>query len=51
VAYLEAVAEKNPAAFLQLRGKVLPLQVNEAGNDPMVPAPVIHVHVPWQSEP
>jgi hypothetical protein len=32
-AYLERVAEQNPAAFLTLLGKVLPLQVNGSAAD------------------
>lgn len=44
IAYLEAQALKNPNAFLTLIGRVLPLQVNEGGSDPLVPRPVIHVH-------
>ena len=43
--YLQAQAKKNPNAFMQLVGKVLPLQVKEGGKEPVVPAPVIHEHV------
>ena len=45
-AYLEEQAAKNPNAFMQLVGRVLPLQVKEDGTDPVVPAPVTHVHEP-----
>lgn len=47
VKYLKACATnpKTKAAFLQLVGKVLPLQVKEGGKDPVVPAPVIHEHI------
>lgn len=46
VTYLEKQAkQKNPAAFLALVGKVLPLQVRQDGDEPRVPAPVIHEHV------
>lgn len=47
VTYLEGCA-KNPklkAAYLQLVGKVLPLQVKDGGKEPVVPAPVIHEHI------
>lgn len=43
--YLEKQAAANPNAFLQLVGKVLPLQVKQDGDDPRVPAPVIHEHI------
>jgi hypothetical protein len=33
VAYLASKAESHPAAFMSLVGKVLPLQVNGAGED------------------
>jgi hypothetical protein len=42
--YLEAQATKNPAVFLSLVGRVLPLQVKEGGDDPKVPTVVKHVH-------
>ncbi len=45
VAYLETQARDQPNAFLTLVGKVLPLQVKQDGEEPMVPAPVIHNHV------
>lgn len=31
VGYLQAQADKSPAAFITLLGKVLPLQVNQSG--------------------
>lgn len=34
--YLQAQAEKNPAAFLTLIGKVLPLQAGGEGGGPLV---------------
>ena len=43
--YLEKQAKENPNAFLGLVGRVLPLQVKDGGNEPQVPAPVIHEHV------
>ena len=36
VAYLARQAEENPAAFLALLGKVLPLQVAGAGGGPIL---------------
>lgn len=45
VTYLEQQAKKNPNAFMQLVGRVLPLQMKDGGKDPVVPAPVIHEHV------
>ena len=42
VSYLVEQSTKNPTAFLTLVGRVLPLQVKEGGDDPMVPATVIH---------
>lgn len=36
VAYLQTQADKNPAAFLQLVGKVLPLQVSGEGGGPVI---------------
>ena len=42
--YLEQQAKKNPNAFMQLVGRVLPLQVKDGGAEPQVPAPVNHVH-------
>jgi len=44
VSYLVAQSSKNPTAYLALIGKVLPLQVKQDGNEPMVPAVVIHEH-------
>ena len=35
-AYLERQAEEQPAAFLTLLGKVLPLQLASAGDNPLV---------------
>ena len=43
--YLAEQATKNPNAFLALIGRVLPLQVKQDGDDPRVPAAVIHQHV------
>lgn len=43
-AYLEIQAEKNPVAFMALVGRVLPLQVNDGGADPIVPTVVRHVY-------
>jgi hypothetical protein len=43
-AYLQEQAAKNATAFMQLVGRVLPLQVKETGAEPMVPKPVVHVH-------
>lgn len=47
--YLEKQAKKNPNAFLGLVGRVLPLQVKDGGNEPQVPAPVIHEHLAAES--
>ena len=44
-AYLTAQATKQPAAYLALIGRVLPLQVKDGGDEPQVPKPVIHQHV------
>ena len=44
VTYLESQADTNPNAFMALVGRVLPLQVKDGSDDPMVPAPVNHVH-------
>jgi hypothetical protein len=48
-AYLERQA-RHPTALLTMVGKVLPFQVKEAAADPIVPKPVIHVHVPWHED-
>lgn len=47
VAYLSKCARdpKTRGAYLQLVGKVLPLQLKDGGRDPVVPAPVIHEHI------
>ena len=45
VEYLTEQARKQPTAFLQLVGRVLPLQIKEGGADPTVPRPVIHQQV------
>lgn len=45
VTYLQKQATANPNAFMALVGRVLPLQVKDGGDDPQVPAPVIHQHV------
>lgn len=42
--YLEEQAHKQPAAYMALIGRVLPLQVKDGGTEPQVPAPVQHVH-------
>jgi len=47
-AYLERQAEQNPAAFLTLLGKVLPLQVNGPAADG---APQVKYVVEWVSPP
>lgn len=47
VEYLKSRATDNPAAFLTLLGKVLPLQVNGAGKDG---AHVFRVEAPWLEE-
>ena len=46
-AYLEecATAKETKGHFLALVGRVLPLQVKDGGNEPQVPAPVIHEHL------
>src|SRR3990167_5911887 len=44
-AYLERQAEKQPAAYMALIGRVLPLQVKQDGDDPRGPAAAIHQHV------
>ncbi|MDO8677216.1 MAG: hypothetical protein Q7R30_01435 [Acidobacteriota bacterium] len=43
VAYLTTQATKNPTAFLTLVGKVLPLQVTGAGDQPLVPQAITFV--------
>lgn len=43
VDYLESQAKENPNAFMQLVGKVLPIQVKEGGADPRVPAKTLAV--------
>lgn len=50
VAYLEAQARKQPAVFLGLVGRVLPLQVKQDGQEPMVPAKVVHEHITGGTE-
>ena len=41
--YLVKQSHENPAAFMALIGRVLPLQVKEGGDDPRMPAAdVIH---------
>lgn len=44
VDYLKVQSKKNPTAFLTLVGRVLPLQVKQNGDEPRVPATVIHEH-------
>ena len=47
VDYLKEQAKANPTAFLSLVGRVLPLQVKDGGNDPMMPKPVVNeIHMP-----
>jgi hypothetical protein len=46
VQYLTAQAASNPAAFMALVGRVLPLQVNDGGDDPRVPVRVVHEYHP-----
>lgn len=43
--YLLEQSKKNPTAFLTLVGKVLPLQVKQDGDEPRVPAPIVHEHI------
>lgn len=46
-AYLVEQARANPATFLTLVGKVLPLQVKAAGDDPTLPPTrIVHEHRP-----
>jgi hypothetical protein len=42
--YLQTQAATNPNAFMQLVGKVLPLQIKEGGAEPVVPTVVRHVY-------
>jgi hypothetical protein len=45
VTYLEQQARDNPATFLSLIGRVLPLQVKSDGADPTVPPTTVnHIH-------
>ena len=44
--YLQEQAKKNPAAFMSLVGRVLPLQIKENGPEPMMPKPVIFKQLP-----
>jgi hypothetical protein len=43
-AWLVEQARKSPVAFMALIGRVLPLQVNDGGADPMVQAVVNHIY-------
>ena len=43
VAYLTTQAKKNPRAFLQLVGRVIPVQVTGKDDAPLVPASVVFV--------
>jgi hypothetical protein len=43
-AYLEQQATTNPATFMSLIGRVLPLQVKTDGAEPTVPTTVNHIH-------
>ena len=40
--YLHEQSIKNPAAYLSLVGRVLPLQVKDGGNEPTMPTKVVH---------
>lgn len=40
--YLITQGQKNPAAFMALVGRVLPLQIKEGGQEPQMPKQVIH---------
>lgn len=42
--YLEQQAKQNPATFMSLIGRVLPLQVKTDGTEPTVPTTVNHIH-------
>jgi hypothetical protein len=44
--YLARQAEKNPAAFMALIGRVLPLQVKDGGAEPQVQTVVQHIYQP-----
>jgi hypothetical protein len=45
--YLVEQARANPATFLTLVGKVLPLQVKAGGDDPTLPPTrIVHIHQP-----
>jgi hypothetical protein len=46
IEYLARQAEKNPAAFMLLLGKVLPMQVSGEGGGPII----VHTGVPRDSE-
>jgi hypothetical protein len=51
-AYLVQQTRENPATFLALVGKVLPLQVKAAGDDPTLPPTrIVHEHRPAAREP
>ena len=51
-AYLVQQARENPATFLTLVGKVLPLQVKAGGEDPTLPPrKIVHIHQPSVPEP
>jgi hypothetical protein len=51
-AYLVEQARNNPATFLTLVGKVLPLQVKAGGDDPTLPPrAIIHEHHPAAPHP
>src|SRR5262245_359830 len=41
--YLVEQARKHPGQFMALLGRVLPLQVKQDGQEPMVPAVVNHI--------
>jgi hypothetical protein len=43
-AWLVEQARKSPVAFMALIGRVLPLQVNDGGADPMVQTVVNHIY-------
>ena len=42
---LRQARKKNALPFLQLVGRVLPLQVKDGGADPIVPKPIYHERI------
>lgn len=49
VGYLTLQAHENPAAFMSLLGKVLPLQITGEGDTPLIPTRVEHVIIDPQA--